>query len=221
MRALLLLPLLATPALAQGPSFNCTRATTPSEKAICASPELSQLDRQLAAAYADALIAGREDQRALQRAWLAGRDACQADPACLAREMHDRIGALASPAPAHDRPALTGAYCPDDATGFGFTDKGDHAVIGFGQFFANGHACGGMGLVATREGQDYVVREGACTITVTPGATGFHVATPTPGDCQPLYCGARGMLTEFDVPYASRSPRVSDPEHWSWFEDGC
>ena len=34
--------------LAQGPSFDCARATTPTEKAICASSELSWRDADIA-----------------------------------------------------------------------------------------------------------------------------------------------------------------------------
>lgn len=41
----------ATPA---GPSFDCARAATPVEKAICANPGLAKLDRDMAAAYAAA-----------------------------------------------------------------------------------------------------------------------------------------------------------------------
>lgn len=38
-------------ARADGPSFNCQRATSDSEKAICANPELASLDRRIAARY--------------------------------------------------------------------------------------------------------------------------------------------------------------------------
>ena len=36
----------------RGPSFDCARATTPSEHAICEDPQLARLDRRMATAYA-------------------------------------------------------------------------------------------------------------------------------------------------------------------------
>jgi hypothetical protein len=38
-------------AMADGPSFNCAKASTAVEKAICATPDLATLDLQMAAAY--------------------------------------------------------------------------------------------------------------------------------------------------------------------------
>ncbi|MES2036094.1 MAG: hypothetical protein V4466_18150 [Pseudomonadota bacterium] len=45
----------AVSAASAGPSFDCAKAATPVEKAICANPELARLDRQMAAAYAAAV----------------------------------------------------------------------------------------------------------------------------------------------------------------------
>lgn len=62
-------------------SFNCTKAKSPQEKAICASPELSAADEKLAEAYKAALItAATEKKKAVrdgQRAWLrAVKESC-------------------------------------------------------------------------------------------------------------------------------------------------
>lgn len=43
---------LALLASQEGPSFNCSRASTPSEHAICADPALGRLDRRMADRYA-------------------------------------------------------------------------------------------------------------------------------------------------------------------------
>jgi uncharacterized protein len=55
-------------------SFDCAKARTPQEKAICASPELSQADDEMASAYKAALAqapAGFQDRvRDGQRAWI-------------------------------------------------------------------------------------------------------------------------------------------------------
>lgn len=68
-------------ALAVGParaaSFDCAKAATPVEKAVCADPRLGTLDEQIAQAYADLLRALDESQkrhaRQYQVGWLRGR----------------------------------------------------------------------------------------------------------------------------------------------------
>ncbi|HEY3706353.1 MAG TPA: lysozyme inhibitor LprI family protein [Terracidiphilus sp.] len=66
--------LLCACAAAHATSFDCAKATTPQEKAICASPELSKADDHLAAAYkttlAGAPAAFRDQIHQAQRAWL-------------------------------------------------------------------------------------------------------------------------------------------------------
>jgi uncharacterized protein len=105
----------ATPVLpiaAQAASFDCAKAATPVEKAICSNPELSRRDEVLAKAYATALGGLSDEARAAvqtgQRAWLdfAGL-ACTTDArpfsqllsddqqACLAAVYSARIGTLA------------------------------------------------------------------------------------------------------------------------------
>jgi uncharacterized protein len=62
---------------AQSPGFDCAKATTPQEKAICASPELSTVDAAMTAAYRAWLAAAPADSkdaiRQNQRAWLQTR----------------------------------------------------------------------------------------------------------------------------------------------------
>lgn len=74
--AFLLFTLIASKALtAEGPSFDCRKATTEIEKAICASPDLSKADVALAGAYLEALARAPEEAKPLlrgdQRGWLA------------------------------------------------------------------------------------------------------------------------------------------------------
>ena len=90
---------------APAPSFDCRRAATPIEKAICADAALARLDRQTAEAYQSALRnayepAAQERLRAEQRTWLAGRNKTCAGPApgaCLARLYRDRLAVLMKP----------------------------------------------------------------------------------------------------------------------------
>lgn len=59
-----------------GTSFDCTKATTQQERAICASPELSAADDRMAAAYKAVLAATpsemKDEVRNNQRAWIRG-----------------------------------------------------------------------------------------------------------------------------------------------------
>ena len=73
---------------AEGPSFDCAHVTSHVNKTICASPELSTLDRQLAAHYRTLLAQSGSEAPALQREeaqWLREvRDPCP-DAACIAQ----------------------------------------------------------------------------------------------------------------------------------------
>lgn len=101
---LLVLSLLAAPSLAQAASFPCAKASTPTERAICADPALSRLDERLAGAYRAALekLSGSSPEegkaqtalKADQRAWLAERNACGADAACLRTAQERRLAVL-------------------------------------------------------------------------------------------------------------------------------
>lgn len=86
-----------------GPSFDCRKAATPVEEAVCANASLSMQDLELGKLVSDvrrghATVAAREELRALQRRWLKERDArCTSSAeleACLAslyRAQYDRI----------------------------------------------------------------------------------------------------------------------------------
>ena len=77
-------------------SFDCAKASSHSEKAICASPTLSKLDSELADAYGVAALthSDAEGLKSAQRAWLRDiRNKC-ADEACLETVYRQRIVAL-------------------------------------------------------------------------------------------------------------------------------
>jgi len=84
------------PSYAQ-PSFDCAKATSPVERFICASPELSGLDEMLGRSFAvavDKLGDAGACLRTDQSRWLrAVRNAC-ADDACLQRAYRLRLGEL-------------------------------------------------------------------------------------------------------------------------------
>ena len=88
----LLLPL----SFANAASFDCAKATTLVEKAICGDPQLSARDDALMTAYQHALVEATDANRlkAEQRAWLKNvRNKCQ-DVTCLFNAYDQRIAAL-------------------------------------------------------------------------------------------------------------------------------
>ncbi len=88
----LLLPL----SFANAASFDCAKATTLVEKAICGDPQLSARDDALMTAYQHALVEASDANRlkAEQRAWLKNvRNKCQ-DETCLYSAYDQRIAAL-------------------------------------------------------------------------------------------------------------------------------
>lgn len=94
--ALFLLVLFAGSAHAAA-SFPCEKASTATEKAICADPEIAQLDEYLARYYhgARAALPGATDCLAAdQRRWLTSvRNACK-DGTCLKNAYLDRLAEL-------------------------------------------------------------------------------------------------------------------------------
>jgi uncharacterized protein len=89
----------STPAAAAAPSFDCRYAYTASERAICASGELSQLDRRLAYWYDRAQFRAvhfgqSSDLLRAQRSWLQQRDACGSNRWCLRSQYRSRIAEL-------------------------------------------------------------------------------------------------------------------------------
>ena len=88
--------LLAAPVMALAAGFDCSRAASRIERAICADAEVSQLDEYLGRYYAAArgvLGDGAECLQADQRAWLAQRNRCS-DAACLRAAYLDRLAEL-------------------------------------------------------------------------------------------------------------------------------
>ena len=115
----------ATPAMAQSPSFACTGNLLPAEAVICSDATLSGLDRTLAADYAarmrNATAAEQNALRSGEERWLAERNSCGTNKSCIANAYKVRISEL-GPAPAPPnrnsfRPsfACTGNLLPTEA----------------------------------------------------------------------------------------------------------
>lgn len=83
------------PILGHAAGFDCAKAVSATEKAICADSTISALDSKMATAWAKAR-ARSSDSAALtkQRQWIAQRDACGSDGACLKRRYQQRLAEL-------------------------------------------------------------------------------------------------------------------------------
>ncbi|MEO7563934.1 MAG: hypothetical protein ABIR63_08130 [Sphingomicrobium sp.] len=82
------------PAATAQPSFDCARARSKSEQAICGDPGLAQSDRAMAAEYQRAIASSSPDQAAVLRQtrdrFLTYRDRC-ANSVCIAEAYNGRV----------------------------------------------------------------------------------------------------------------------------------
>lgn len=82
------------PATSARPSFDCARARTRGEQAVCADPGLAALDRQMAAQYGRAVAATSPDRQAILRQtrdrFLSYRDNCPNNQ-CIADAYNGRM----------------------------------------------------------------------------------------------------------------------------------
>jgi uncharacterized protein YecT (DUF1311 family) len=88
-----------TPAIRIRPSFDCAKAQTPVELAICSDASLTQLDVTMVNAYAlvSRSLADKKPLIAEQRAWIKARNECasSADPVrCIRQQLTTRIQQL-------------------------------------------------------------------------------------------------------------------------------
>jgi uncharacterized protein len=84
---------------AHAASFDCNKAATPDEVAICVNPGLSNLDTIMATLYGvrmqiPMLMGARGAAQDEQRAWLAARGTCASNLACLQSSYQSRIAQL-------------------------------------------------------------------------------------------------------------------------------
>ena len=90
---------LALPTAAVAQHFNCRAASLASEKAICASQRLSQLDERMSHLYSSLWNAleddtAREGLRDYQLNFLSARDACGRNESCIRGGYLDQIEVL-------------------------------------------------------------------------------------------------------------------------------
>jgi len=105
---------------AQGPSFDCARASGQVEALICKDAELSALDRRMAEVHSNAMKAWPEpvarEQRAYQRGWIKGRDECWKEEdvrACTELSYRTRIAEFQIGSGQLQAPISIGYECSD------------------------------------------------------------------------------------------------------------
>lgn len=105
----------SAPPPARAASFDCRRAATADERAVCADPRLSELDDLLQTAFEQAKRrSGPVDPTKLARGFLADRRACGGDGSCIQARYLDvlagmrDLGATVAPSPGADALAPAG-----------------------------------------------------------------------------------------------------------------
>ena len=85
--------ILGAPGLARadGPSFDCRKARLPTEKAICADPQMSAIDALATKAYRDFEPAFGGDKHKIARELVADRNACKTDAACIVSAQNNAL----------------------------------------------------------------------------------------------------------------------------------
>ena len=82
----------------QAASFDCAKAESADEKAICADRTLDDADVEMAVLYTQLkpllAVSTQENLEGAQVAWLKRRTACGGDRACLSKAYADRLGQL-------------------------------------------------------------------------------------------------------------------------------
>ena len=88
----------AIPAVANAASFDCARARSPDEKAICANVALNDKDVRMSVLYdinkRTLAMGGRGALQDSQQDWLRDRRKCGANRACLNRSYDKRLDEL-------------------------------------------------------------------------------------------------------------------------------
>jgi|CXWL01.2.fsa_nt_gi uncharacterized protein len=167
----LLLTSLAFASVTPASSFDCARAASKTEKAVCGDPYLSQLDEQLAERWRSTL-ANVPDPKALktdQRQWLKNRNACGGIAACLRRQYLMRLVELEHAVQPFNWDAAWQLIPPGTSTAATVTThRRDAAHITFDIEAGEGANSGSLDGVAELkdDGAHYV--EGECALSFTP-----------------------------------------------------
>lgn len=197
------------------PSFDCGKASTRTEHAICASPVLSALDREIAEAYAAARsgagAAEKDEIKRRQIGWIGQRDSCGGEMGCLEAAMRQRLAALGGAgARGGGEMGVDGTYCANGgADVLILEERGNGLDFSIVSIQGGGHSCGTGRLRATRAGNYYTATSEGCTFELGRRG-GAVVLSAGPMEACRYFCGARAMLGEHVFPAEPTGPVPAD-----------
>ena len=207
--AMILAVLTMVPMAAHAAGFDCAKAASPTEKAICADPALSSLDGQLAAAWKKALAKGGDTAalKAAQLQWLKQRDRCGAGVLCVGDRYRERLASLNGAPLAADRWQQTW-YRDSDTPSFGgvLTFTGTAPRLHFELSGNNGANTGGLGGDIELHGDRGTFRQDQCRIDFSRKGSRVQVAQQG-GDVD---CGAGSGVT-YSGDYVTASKAQARP----------
>ncbi|WP_175765939.1 lysozyme inhibitor LprI family protein [Burkholderia ambifaria] len=194
---------------AHAAGFDCTKAASPTEKAICADPGLSSLDGQLATAWKKALAKGGDTAalKAAQLQWLKQRDRCGNDVLCVGDRYRERLASLNGAPLAADRWQQTW-YRDSDNPSFGsvLTFTGTAPRLHFELSGSNGANTGGLSGDIELHGDRGTFRQDRCRLDFSRKGSRVQVAQQG-GDVD---CGAGSGVT-YSGDYVTASKAQASP----------
>ncbi|EON13217.1 Lipoprotein LprI [Pandoraea communis] len=201
---------LLEPLASHAASFDCTKAASATEKAICADAKLSKLDSDLAVVWKSVSRAsGTPSLMASQRQWLKRRDTCGADVACLSARYNERLAALAgNPDTSVNRWAQTwhlDSHYP--GVGGTLTFTGQLPRLHFEIAGYNGGHAGGYDGDVVVQGEGASYQANGCGLNFKRSSD--HVVVTQEGD--PMACG-QAMGVDYSGTYITTSRLANEPE---------
>ncbi|WP_354164501.1 lysozyme inhibitor LprI family protein [Burkholderia sp. 567] len=207
--AMILAVLTIPPMAAHAAGFDCTKAASPTEKAICADPALSSLDGQLAAAWKKALAKGGDTAalKAAQLQWLKQRDRCGAGVLCVGDRYRERLASLNGAPLAADRWQQTW-YRDSDTPSFGgvLTFTGTAPRLHFELSGNNGANTGGLSGDIELHGDRGTFRQDQCRLDFSRKGGRMQVAQQG----SDVDCGAGSGVT-YSGDYVTASKAQARP----------
>jgi len=201
-------------------SFDCSKAGTDTEKAICGSSTLSELELRLSQAFNNARSRASQaaDGRILrdQKSFLNERDQCGSSDECIGNETRYRIDQLEQEGTSQSITVgdFPGVYCNRDGTEYLAVSKdGSDIRIKAGSVGVTGDTCSTGAMTATAKYDGLVAKESDCTLTVFSRGGSVVASAAPPHVCHDLFCGFRANLNGLEFNPTVRRPLTKALEY--------
>lgn len=207
-------PLAVLPNLANGASFDCSKATSKAEVLVCQNPELSALDDKLSELYSSVKKQSSNSRQLVldQRAWMARRNACQTVE-CISSAYEARLLELAGSTTTPEFTALIGKVVRgrchmDTCSWFSIESMEPAGQSGRGQLFKmtlkwweSYHPGGSYDRRAPRQGEESATSFIFCSKTVPAlidkddRGSGWSATMLAPGNSDAIFGATETALT--------------------------